>query len=97
VKLFAPLRETLLRLCVKLFAPSRELFAPLREIEPVFAPCQTQTFGRRALELIRVFQDTDNLGFPDGGLKNGVLRLNSFSRIWIKGTGLVDLLKFLRI
>jgi hypothetical protein len=42
---------------------------------PFLPPAKKVSFGRRALELIRVFQDTDKNGFLDGGFKNGVLRL----------------------
>jgi hypothetical protein len=58
---------------------------------PRFCPLPNILFGRRALELIRVFAGSD---FLDVGLKNGVFRHSSFSKALDAG---LDLLNFLRI
>jgi hypothetical protein len=68
------------------------------KVLPVFASCQTRLFGRRALELIRVFQDWILWLFRTVDSKNGVF---SYTLFFVgkgaTGTGYCDLLFFLRI
>ncbi len=59
----------------------RETPAPLRETVVPFSPLPKRFhLAGGHWRLIRVFQDTDNNGFLDGGFKNGVIQIALFSQ-----------------